>query len=553
MSQLFVNMVQKRKASKSISQPPAKRVKEVESVLSEDENVLSSIDGDSTAEEDTADESDSSLGGSNLSDDDEGLEGEAEGVSYKNLEKLSKKIQARKDKRRAEAEELLKEDEEQMRLNVSRGGKIVQSKKRRAAPKSSDSAGLDEERDDECQDDSADGDGAEDELDDAEDGSGGADGNALADDFTGDLTALKKRLTDLVTILNGWSAAAPAARQAGQSRQALVQRLGESLSVYYGYNKELAAYFVDMFSPQDVLDFFEANEKSRPVTLRTNMLKTRRRELAQALISKGANVDPVGEWTKVGLKVYDSTVPIGATTEYCAGHYMLQSASSLIPVMALAPKPGEMVLDMAAAPGGKATHIGQIMKNSGVLFCNELKKERCAPLMANLQRLGVMNAVVLTSDGRKLKGLVPPLDRVLLDAPCSGLGIIARDQSIKLSRRPKDLASNAQLQKELLLTAIDLVDASSKTGGYIVYSTCSIAVEENEVVVDYALKKRDVKIVPSDVKIGEPGFVRFNKYRFHPSLAKARRFYPHVHNMDGFFVVKLKKLSNTTPHQKEST
>lgn len=89
------------------------------------------------------------------------------------------------------------------------------------------------------------------------------------------------------------------------------------------------------------------------------MLKTRRRELAQTLISRGANVDVVGDWTKVGLKVFESTVPLGATPEYCAGHYMLQSASSLIPVMALAPVPGEMVLDMAAAPGGKATHIGE--------------------------------------------------------------------------------------------------------------------------------------------------------------------------------------------------
>lgn len=103
--------------------------------------------------------------------------------------------------------------------------------------------------------------------------------------------------------------------------------------------------------------FLDANDQQRIQTIRTNTLKTRRKELAQILIQRGVNLDAVAEWTKVGLKIFESKVPIGATPEYLSGHYMLQSAASFLPVMALAPQMNERVLDMAAAPGGKTTHI----------------------------------------------------------------------------------------------------------------------------------------------------------------------------------------------------
>ena len=112
------------------------------------------------------------------------------------------------------------------------------------------------------------------------------------------------------------------------------------------------------------------------MTIRTNTIKTKRRELAKALIQRGVNLDPLAEWTKVGLKIYESQVPIGATPEYLAGQYMLQSGSSFLPVVALAPQENEKVLDMASAPGGKTTYIAQLMKNTGVLVANDLKKER---------------------------------------------------------------------------------------------------------------------------------------------------------------------------------
>lgn len=323
-------------------------------------------------------------------------------------------------------------------------------------------------------------------------------------------------------------------------------QLKADLADYYGYNAFMVDAILALFPPAEALELFAANERKRPITLRTNTLKARRRELASALIARGVNLDPVGAWSKVGLVVYESPVPLGATPEYLAGHYMLQGAASLLPAMALAPRPGETVVDVAAAPGGKTCHLAALMRNEGVLFANEASADRLRSIAANLSRSGVTNAVVCNYDGRKLPGVLGRgcADRVLLDAPCSGTGVIAKDASAKTSKSQADIWRCAHLQKELLLAAIDLVDAKSSTGGYVVYSTCSIMVEENELVVDYALKRRDVKIVSAGLEFGRPGFTRWREHRIHPSVAEARRYYPHAHNLDGFFVCKLKKLSN---------
>eukprot|EP00948_MAST-09A_sp_MAST-9A-sp1_P001833 g1833.t1 len=294
-------------------------------------------------------------------------------------------------------------------------------------------------------------------------------------------------------------------REPNISRSDYVARLVDNLSQFFDYSKELITLFLNIFSPIECLRFLEANDQPRAVVLRCNTLKTTPEALKKQLTGRGVRLRKTGDWSSLAYTVLQSSVPVGATPEYLAGHYMLQAASSMLPVIALEPRAGDRVLDMAAAPGGKAQYLAALMQNRGALIANDFKKKRTKSLLANLHRMGVRIAVITNYDGRAFPKVMSGFDRVLLDAPCSGLGVIARDHSVKTNRTLKDIQRCAHIQKELLLSAIDSVDARGEAGGYVVYSTCSIAVEENEDVIEYALARRNVKIVDSGLDFGVEG------------------------------------------------
>ncbi|KAL2176068.1 NOL1/NOP2/sun family-domain-containing protein [Thermothelomyces heterothallicus CBS 202.75] len=360
-----------------------------------------------------------------------------------------------------------------------------------------------------------------------------------------DLQMLRTRITETIRVLEDFSNLA----EEGRSRAEYTSQLLKDFCAYYGYNEFLAEKLMNLFPPREAFAFFEANETARPVVIRTNTLRTHRRDLAQALINRGVTLEPVGKWSKVGLQVFESSVPLGATPEYLAGHYILQAASSFLPVMALCPQENERCLDMAAAPGGKTTHMAALMKNTGVIFANDPNKSRAKGLIGNIHRLGARNVIVCNYDAREFPRVIGGFDRVLLDAPCSGTGVISKDPSVKTNRDEKDFIQLPHTQKQLLLAAIDSTNHASKTGGYIVYSTCSVAVEENEQVVAYALSRRpNVRLVETGLPFGKEGFTSYMGKSFHPSLKLTRRFYPHLYNVDGFFVAKFKKIGPTPPN-----
>uniref|UniRef100_A0A2M4BEN4 Putative trna and rrna cytosine-c5-methylase nucleolar protein nol1/nop2 n=1 Tax=Anopheles marajoara TaxID=58244 RepID=A0A2M4BEN4_9DIPT len=364
---------------------------------------------------------------------------------------------------------------------------------------------------------------------------------------TTNLQDVNMRIKDVIGVLSDFAAN----RDPERSRCEYIDLLRKDLCLYYSYNEYFMNLLMELFSPNELLEFLEASELQRPITIRTNSLKTRRRDLAQALINRGINLDPIGKWSKDGLVVYTSQVPLGATPEYFAGHYMLQGGSSMLPVLALAPEENERILDMCAAPGGKSSHIAALMKNTGVLVVNDSNRERLHAVLGNFHRLGVQNAIVTCMDGIKFRDAMKGFDRVLLDAPCTGSGVIAKDPSVKTSKTEIDVQKCYNLQRRLLLSAIDCLSAKSKTGGYLVYSTCSVLPQENEWVIDFALKKRNVRLVPTGIDFGVEGLTRFGVQRYHSSMKLTRRFYPHTHNMDGFFVAKLQKFSDAIPKSTE--
>lgn len=357
-----------------------------------------------------------------------------------------------------------------------------------------------------------------------------------------DLQLLRTRITETVRVLSNFKEL----RDPSRSRADYTQALMKDICAYYGYSPFLAEKLFSLFPPQEALAFFDANETPRPMVIRTNTLRTHRRDLAHSLINRGVTLEPVGKWSKVGLQIFESQVPLGATPEYLAGHYILQAASSFLPVMALAPQEHERVLDMAAAPGGKSTHMAALMRNTGCIFANDANKDRAKGLIGNIHRMGVKNSIICNYSALEFPKVMGGFDRVLLDAPCSGTGVIAKDASVKTNKTESDFLRLPHLQKQLLLAAIDSVDHASKTGGYIVYSTCSVTVEENEQVVQYALNKRpNIRLVPTGLVFGKEGFVNFQSKRFHPSMKETRRYYPHSYNVDGFFVAKFKKTGPT--------
>ncbi|KAM5351955.1 hypothetical protein ACJ41O_004678 [Fusarium nematophilum] len=357
-----------------------------------------------------------------------------------------------------------------------------------------------------------------------------------------DLQLLRTRITENIRVLDDFANLS----EEGRSRAEYTSQLIRDICAYYGYSEYLAEKLFNLFTPREAFAFFEANESARPVVIRTNTLRTHRRDLAQALINRGVTLEPVGKWSKVGLQVFESNVPLGATPEYLAGHYILQAASSFLPCMALEPQENERVLDMAAAPGGKTTYMAAMMKNTGVVVANDPNKARAKGLIGNIHRLGARNVVVSNYDAREFPRPMGGFDRVLLDAPCSGTGVIAKDPSVKTNKTERDFMQLPHIQKQLVLAAIDSVNHASKTGGYVVYSTCSVTVEENEQVVQYALSRRpNIRLVDTGLPFGKEGFTSYMGKKFDPSMRHTRRYYPHTYNVDGFFVAKFHKIGPT--------
>jgi NOL1/NOP2/sun family putative RNA methylase len=280
--------------------------------------------------------------------------------------------------------------------------------------------------------------------------------------------------------------------------------------------------------------FQEAIHSPLPAHIRVNRLKTSPEYIVRWLKEKGININRSAEpddtlYTAQGLK------SPGGLLEYFLGYIHPQALTSCLASIVLSPKKDSYVLDMCAAPGGKTSHLAQLMENTGLIVANELYNNRHAGLGHTLSRLGVLNTVVTSYQAQQFP-LRHDFDFIMADVPCSGEGQFRKtNSSLKYSER-RSKKGLPFIQKEIILRGFDLL----KKGGEMLYSTCTYNPQENESVVDFLLKNRDARLLPVEILPGgEPGITEWRDEIYDKQISKTVRFYPHRVDSVGFFMARI--------------
>ena len=279
--------------------------------------------------------------------------------------------------------------------------------------------------------------------------------------------------------------------------------------------------------------FIKTYEKNRKAALRINTLKGNGEKLFSVL---GEKLSPV-PWTTDGY-FYPDTMQPGKSPIHEAGAYYIQEPSAMLPAELLKAQPGECILDLCAAPGGKTTKIAADMKGEGLLVANEIHPKRAAILSSNVERMGIKNAVVTNeSSDRLLKKFPEFFDRILVDAPCSGEGMFRKDEEARAQWSEENVIKCAVRQKEIL----DNAAAMLRPGGRLVYSTCTFSPEENEkMIVDFLNDHPEFSVEKTDtppcISNGRPELAGNDE-----RVAFTFRIWPHLTEGEGHFAAVLKK------------
>ena len=287
-----------------------------------------------------------------------------------------------------------------------------------------------------------------------------------------------------------------------------------------------------------------ALEKEPLPSFRVNTLISNTEDAVKELEKEGFLLEQV-EWYRDAFLVKNRSIrELTDTDLYKNGKLYIQNLSSMLPSLILDPRPGEKILDMAAAPGSKTTHIATLMQNTGEIVANDISRQRLYRLKDNLRSQDVSIAKLINFPGQMLWKRFPHyFDKVLVDAPCSMEGLIrTTNEKSYTDWSTKKIKMLSELQKHLLRSAV----VTAKPGGLILYSTCTLSPEENEGVIDWLLKKDGSTVKLEDIhSFGAPfiqGKTTWNIHEFDPSLEKTKRILP-SQTMEGFFVALLRKRS----------
>jgi tRNA (cytosine40_48-C5)-methyltransferase len=309
----------------------------------------------------------------------------------------------------------------------------------------------------------------------------------------------------------------------------------------HGFSPELVARWGAFYG--DLPELLRAMREPAPTHVRLNPLRGDPRETRRRLEEKGFRLEESG--VPGTLRVAEAPFSAGATEEYLLGRYYLQDPSSALAPLALEPRPGERIADLCAAPGAKTVGLAALAGDRAALFAFDADTDRARGLQSTLQRCGVAGAAVYARPAQDAEQLGLTFDRILLDAPCTGEGVVQRDPGRRRGQL-NEYATCARDQADLLGVAHRLL----RPGGTLVYSTCTLAPEENELQVQEAVDRLGFRIEPLPDAVRNvrfrgqplrPGLTRVLERDLAPEIAQAAHALPHPHGTMGFFLARLRK------------
>ncbi|KJS81461.1 MAG: hypothetical protein JM58_16855 [Peptococcaceae bacterium BICA1-8] len=303
----------------------------------------------------------------------------------------------------------------------------------------------------------------------------------------------------------------------------------QHISIVYSFPVWLVERWIGEFGVENTIKLCVFFNNPSPLWIRTNTLQTTRNGLKEALEAQAVNCQESMK-TPEGLRIINS-VDISKIEAFKAGLFTVQDESSMLVSHILSPQAGQRILDVCSGPGGKTSHLAQLMNNDGEIIAFDVHEHRLELIRETCERLGITIVKTVLQDARAATQIVlEQVDAVLVDAPCTGLGVLGRRPDARWRKKPEDIAELEHIQKEILKEASRLV----KSGGALVYSTCTINQEENINVIndflkdnpDFSLDTNLSKYIPYSTDEGQKGWIQF---------------LPFSHNMDGFFIARMQR------------
>ena len=312
---------------------------------------------------------------------------------------------------------------------------------------------------------------------------------------------------------------------------------------YSRVSDKIYSYLIETFGEEAAKNYTDFVQEEPAKYIRVIESKIKRDALANHLLETYGIKTELVPYPSNALKIKDGFDYAGSTLEIAFGFYYMQALTSMLPPSVLNPSEKDIVLDLCSAPGSKTTQLAEMMNNRGVLFVNELEMKRIKALAFNLDKMNFLNCGIINQRGEILSKFYDSyFDKILVDAPCSGLGIIQKKTEVSKWWSLERVNILTEIQTKLLVSAIKML----KIGGEMVYSTCTLTPEENELILNRILEKYPVDVEEVDIPIKyHKGLTEYKNEKLDRRLSKAIRIFPWEVDSDGFFLIKLKKTSET--------